>query len=73
MPDGKISTTFLGRGDQILSFLQVGRHVNPSRFSTVYDIDRILLSADAAMGGRTPKSVLAELLEQIPVPVRGKT
>src|SRR5216117_3788034 len=45
MPDGKISTTFLGRGDQILSFLQVGRHVNPSRFSTVYDIDRILLSA----------------------------
>jgi len=34
---------------------------------------RILLSADAAMGGRTPKSVLAELLEQIPVPVRGKT
>jgi len=45
MPDGKISTTFLGRGDQILSFLQVGRHVNPSRFTTVYEIDRILLSA----------------------------
>src|SRR5207247_7064137 len=45
MSDGKISTTFLGRGDQILSFLQVGRHVNPNRFSTVYDIDRILLSA----------------------------
>jgi uncharacterized protein (TIGR03437 family) len=46
MPDGKVSTTFLGRGDQMLSFLQVGRHVNPDRFSTVYDVDRVLLSGE---------------------------
>src|SRR5262249_14256199 len=46
MPDGKFSTTFLGRGDQMLSFLQVARRVNPSRFSTAYDINRILLSGE---------------------------
>lgn len=45
MPDGKISTVFIGRADQQLNFLQVGRHVNPDRFSTAYDINRILLSA----------------------------
>src|SRR5438105_3289608 len=33
---------------------------------------RIIVSADAAMGGRTPPSVLAELLADVPVPVRGK-
>ena len=46
MPDGKVSTAFLGRGDQMLSFLQVARHVNPDHFSTVYDLNRILLSAE---------------------------
>jgi uncharacterized protein (TIGR03437 family) len=46
MPDGKISTVFIGRGDQQLSFLQVARHVNPDRFSTAYDISRVLLSAE---------------------------
>jgi len=46
MPDGSISTTFIGRGDQQLSFLQVGRHVNPSHYSTEYDKDRILLSLE---------------------------
>lgn len=44
MPDGKITTTFLIRPDQQLAFLQLARHVNPDRFSTPYDISRILLS-----------------------------
>jgi uncharacterized protein (TIGR03437 family) len=45
MPDGSTSTTFAIRPDQILSFLQVARHVNSDRFSTTYDIQRILLAA----------------------------
>ncbi len=46
MPDGKVSTVFLQRGDQVLSFVQVGRHVNSRHFSTLYDIYRILYSAE---------------------------
>jgi hypothetical protein len=34
MPNGSISTTFIGRADQQLSLLQVGRHVNKARFSS---------------------------------------
>ncbi|MBZ5593479.1 MAG: hypothetical protein LAP39_14650 [Acidobacteriia bacterium] len=44
MPDGAVSTTFLVRPDEILTFLQVGRHVNAGAFSTAYDIQRILLA-----------------------------
>src|SRR5262249_527223 len=33
-----------GRADQQLSFLQVGRRVNPGRFSTTYDLYRIFFS-----------------------------
>jgi MoxR-like ATPase len=33
---------------------------------------RLIVSADAAMSGRTSESVLAELLNEVPVPVRGK-
>ncbi len=44
MPDGAISTTFLIRPDQILTLLQIGRHLNPGKFSTDYDIDKILLA-----------------------------
>jgi hypothetical protein len=36
MPNGQISTVFWGRPDQQLSFLQVGRRVNPSRFDSAY-------------------------------------
>jgi len=36
MPNGSISTTFLLRPDQELSFLQIGRHINPERFSSTY-------------------------------------
>jgi len=45
MPNGAISTTFIGRADQQLSFLQVGRHVNPDHYSTAYDVDKFLLAA----------------------------
>ena len=34
---------------------------------------RLIISADAAMNGRTTEAVLAELLQRVPVPVRGKT
>ena len=37
MPDGSISTTFIGRADQMLAILQIGRHLNPSRFSSEYE------------------------------------
>ena len=45
MPDGSISSSFLLRPDQQLTFLQVGRRVNPDHFSTTYDIQKALLSA----------------------------
>src|SRR5262249_45834663 len=49
MPNGTISTTFVGRPDQQLSLLQVGRHVNADRFSTTYDLYRFLFAAQAIM------------------------
>ncbi|MBI3271760.1 MAG: hypothetical protein HYZ53_22405 [Planctomycetes bacterium] len=36
-PDGEIPTTFLHRPEQILAFLQIARHVNPSAFASVYE------------------------------------
>jgi uncharacterized protein (TIGR03437 family) len=45
MPDLTASTVFLDRADQILSFLWVGRHVNPVHFSAPYDQQSWLLSA----------------------------
>lgn len=36
MPDGRISTTFVGRADQQLSLLQIGRRLNSSRFNNTY-------------------------------------
>jgi MoxR-like ATPase len=35
-------------------------------------IHRLIVSADAAMSGRSSEAVLAELLNEVPVPVRGK-
>ena len=40
MPDGRISTVFWHRPDQQLSFLQIGRHVNPERFGWSYRFAR---------------------------------
>jgi hypothetical protein len=42
MPDGSISTTFVQRSDQQLSFLQVGRRINPDAFDWRYKVNRIL-------------------------------
>lgn len=36
MPEGEITTTFLGRADQQLSLLKLGRRCNPRRFETAY-------------------------------------
>jgi MoxR-like ATPase len=36
-------------------------------------IHRMIVSADAAMSGRSNEAILAELLNEVPVPVRGKT
>ena len=42
---GGTSTTFLVRPDEMLSFIQVGRHVNSSHFSSVgNDVQRVLLA-----------------------------
>jgi hypothetical protein len=46
MPDGKISSIFLGRADQQLSFLQVARHVNSGRFSTAYRTTEIFTALE---------------------------
>jgi hypothetical protein len=45
MPDGKISTTFLHRSDQQLSFLQIGRRTNPDAFNWTYQMNRIFNSS----------------------------
>ena len=49
LPDGSISTTFLIRPDQILTFLQIGQHVNPTHFSTSYDESRLALAAQVTI------------------------
>src|SRR5262245_16960991 len=49
MPNGTISTTFVGRADQQLSLLQVGRHVNADRFSSTYDLYRFFFAAQTMM------------------------
>ena len=36
MPNGSYSTTFLGRPDQQLALLQIGRHVNPGKYEVAY-------------------------------------
>ena len=49
MPDGQISTTFIGRADQQLSLLQVGRRVNPERFAAIYLAHRTALAAEVPL------------------------
>ena len=36
MPDGTVSTTFVGRTEQQLTLLQIGRHVNAAEYATKY-------------------------------------
>ena len=49
MPDGQISTTFIGRADQQLSLLQVGRRVNAERFAATYLAHRAALAAEVPL------------------------
>jgi hypothetical protein len=49
MPDGRISTTFLIRPDQQLSFLQVGRQINPEAFEFTYKIYRTFYAASVIL------------------------
>ena len=43
MPNGSSSTSFLIRPDELLGILEVAKHVNPSKFSTYYTEQKILL------------------------------
>ncbi len=47
MPDGTASTSFLGRADQQLTLLQIGRRLNPDRFSSTYGLYRFLEAGSA--------------------------
>ena len=49
MPDGTPSTTFLQRPEQQLSFLQVGRRVDPAQWDAVYQAERASLAATVAL------------------------
>jgi hypothetical protein len=44
MPNGRVSTTFVLRPDQQLSFLQAARHVNPQIFAVIYAAYRSVLA-----------------------------
>jgi len=46
-PDGTISTTFLIRPDEQLTLLQIGRHLNPAKFDSLYST----FSAEAPLMG----------------------
>jgi hypothetical protein len=42
MPNGDISTTFIGRPEQQLNFLAIGRQINNGRFGSKYSVFRVL-------------------------------
>ena len=46
MPDGSFSTTFMGRPDEQLTLLQIGRHVNPTKYDALY---RAFAASNAAL------------------------
>jgi hypothetical protein len=48
LPDGTVSTTFAVRPDQVMSFLAVANHVNPSHFQTMFNAQSLLLSVGVA-------------------------
>jgi len=49
MPDGTISTTFAGRPDQQLSFLQVGRLVDPAKWDAPYRLARTAYASSVGL------------------------
>jgi len=48
MPDGQISTTFIIRPDQQLSFLQIGRRINPLAFDWTYRLYRSVYASSVS-------------------------
>jgi hypothetical protein len=49
MPDGSVSTTFAGRGDQQLMILKLGRRVNPDRYASRYRLSSTFLAPEVAV------------------------
>ncbi len=49
MPNGHISATFMGRPEQQLAFLQIGRHVDPDTFGTTYTVYRAALAPEVPL------------------------
>jgi hypothetical protein len=49
LPDGSSSTTFLIRPEQRLAFLQIGKRVNPARFTDTYRVDAAALAIQTAL------------------------
>ena len=49
MPDGSISTTFVGRADQQLAITQVGRRINPAQFDSTYQRLRAALGSQVGL------------------------
>jgi hypothetical protein len=49
MPDGTVSSSFLGRPDQQLALLQIGRQVNPDRYTTLYTTFRATNAATVGL------------------------
>jgi hypothetical protein len=46
MPGNRISTTFLGRADQRLALLKLGRRTNPSKFAWDYKIESAIVAPE---------------------------
>ena len=57
MPDGRISTVFVGRPDQQLTLLQIGRHIDPASFTSEYRTRR------AGLGGLVVAPIAFEVLD----------
>jgi hypothetical protein len=44
MPDGTVSTTFISRADQQLSFMNAGLHVNPAHYANATELNSFALA-----------------------------
>ena len=49
MPNGNTVTTFVIRPDEMLTLLAIGKHINSSKFSTDYNIEKSLLSSSVSI------------------------
>ena len=65
MPDGTFPTTFLGRPDQQLALLQIGRHMNPKKYGALYMAQATAMAATVVVpirAIRDPEERLRELI-----------